>query len=132
MADGRSHEYNVMKIFEEYGYYTVRSAGSGGGTKKAKPDVLVGNMSYTFAVEVKYRQSDCLYIDVSQVENLQKFADGFGAVPLVVVKFYRSPYFVFYLKDIQRVGKNYRIGYNNVRYKRCCTELHDFLELWSV
>ena len=107
---GTYYEYKVEEIFENYGYATIRSLGSGGGTKKSKPDVTVSNSRYSFGIEVKHRNNDVLYIKKSQVDELKDFCFTFGATPLLVVKFNRNPFYVFDVDSIELCEKNFKIS----------------------
>ena len=91
---GAYYEYTVMNIFEENGYATVRTVGSGAGTKKPKPDIVVSNGNNTYAIEVKQRNDEVLYITTTQVQELKKFSSVFAATPLIVFKFVRLPFYV--------------------------------------
>ncbi len=106
---GTYHEYQVMNMFEEGGYASLRTLGSGGGTKKSKPDVLVGNGRDIFGMEVKYRKGDVCYIKDYQVEELKDFCYTFGASPYIVVKFGRNPYYIFDVDSLY-FEKQYRIN----------------------
>lgn len=112
---GTYHEYKLMEIFESFGYATLRTLGSGGGTKKSKPDVVVGNSRNIFGIEVKNRNGNVCYIKDSQVEELKDFCYTFGASPLIVVKFGRNPFYVFDVDSIKKCEKNYRINIGDLR-----------------
>ena len=111
---GTYYEYQVMKIFESFGYATIRTLGSGGGTKKSKPDVIASNSRNIYSMEVKHRTDDVLYISNEQIEELRDFSYTFGALPLIVVKFNRNPFYVFNPDSIDRCEKNYRIKYDDL------------------
>lgn len=121
---GTYYEYKVMETFENFGYATLRTLGSGGGTKKSKPDVVVSNCRNTFGIEVKSRKGDVLYISKSQVKELEDFCYTFGASPLIVVKFEREPFFVFDVDSMKECEKNYRINVDDLRRG---TELIEFI-----
>lgn len=107
---GAYYEYTVMNIFEENGYATVRTVGSGAGTKKPKPDIVASNGNNTYAIEVKQRNDEVLYITTTQVQELKKFSSVFGATPLIVFKFGRRPFYVVTVDSLHRKSsKNYKI-----------------------
>lgn len=107
---GSYYEYQVMNIFEQYGYATIRTVGSGAGTKKPKPDIVASNSYNTYAIEVKQRKNEVLYISVAQVQELKKFSSTFGATPLIVFKFGRRPFYVVTVDSLHRKSsKNYKI-----------------------
>lgn len=121
---GSYYEYQVMNIFEQYGYATIRTVGSGAGTKKPKPDILASNNYNTYAIEVKQRNNDVLYITNTQVQGLKKFSSIFGATPLIVFKFGRRPFYVITVDSLTRQSnKNYKITVANAT-----TELNTFIK----
>lgn len=113
---GTYYEYKVMEIFEKYGYASLRTLGSGGGTKKSKPDIVVGNGRNIFGMEVKKRENDVCYIQKSQVEELKDFCYNFGASPLIVVKFGNMPFYAFDVDSdsIVETEKSYKIHVDDV------------------
>lgn len=120
---GAYYEYTVMNIFEENGYATVRTVGSGAGTKKPKPDIVVSNGNNTYAIEVKQRNDEVLYITTTQVQELKKFSSVFGATPLIVFKFGRRPFYVVTVDSLHRKSsKNYKITVADAT-----TELNTFI-----
>lgn len=115
MSTGKHHEYNVIKLFEKYGYIAMRSPASGGGTKKPRPDIFAGNGKNFYVVEVKSTKKDHIYIKKEQIKELKTFAFSFGAVPLVCAKFSRKPYTVFMLRQLQKTEKYYKINLNEIK-----------------
>lgn len=124
VKNGSQHEYQVRDIFKKYGYACIKGNASGGGSKDNVPDITVSNSRFSFGIEVKYRKSDVVYIKKSQIDGLKKFCYTWGASPIVVVKFYASPYYVFNVDSLRLCEKNYRIKRDDIRKS---VELNKFI-----
>lgn len=99
---GSLEERTVVKLFEALGYGAIRVPASGARTNSDKPDVVAGNGVNYYAVEVKSSKKDYIYIRSEQVDELLRFSERFGAVPLIVAKFTRLDYIVFRINDMKR------------------------------
>lgn len=117
---GSRREHELMEICEENGYVVVRSAGSGTGGKKAngeereQPDIIAGDGENVFAFESKAEGSDTLYIPKVEVEDLEYFAECFGAEPRIAVRFDREDFYVFEKDEMHETNKNYRVKKENI------------------
>lgn len=112
---GIREERTVIQIFEENGYKATRIPASGGRTQRALPDVIAGNRRRYYAVEVKSSKNDYIYIREEQIQELIEFAHGFGATPIVVVKFTWKPYKVFDIIELETTDSgNYVIRRDNI------------------
>lgn len=117
-SKGSYYERSVMNIFDTNGYASIRTLGSGGGTKKPKPDIVTSNGTNTYAIEVKQRNTDTLYISWNQIQELKKFSSTFGATPLIVYKFGKRPFRVIEANSIQKNNlKNYKITITDATMK---------------
>lgn len=122
-SNGTYYERSVMNIFDTNGYASIRTLGSGGGTKKPKPDIITSNGTNTYAIEVKQRNSNVLYISWSQINELKQFSSTFGATPIIVYKFGRRPFYVVEVDSIQKNrSKNYKISVTDMK-----TELRKYI-----
>ena len=84
---GSAAERELVAMFWGTGTWSsLRIAGSG-RMNFPSPDVLAGNGSQIFAIEVKRTKHARQYIDAEQIQQLKEFAAKFGATPLVAVKF---------------------------------------------
>lgn len=101
---GIESERRLLRELYRSGFVGVRTAGSGGGTKEPKPDVLAGKDGKQFAIELKTSNTEDIYIKDSQIEGLIEFAREFGAVPMVCVKFKRLPYVFMRIDDMGHTG----------------------------
>lgn len=76
-------------MFWEAGHFCLRVAGSGSMPFPC-PDLLAGKGGRSFAIECKSCKSDRRYITEEQVNELKEFAKGFGAEPLIGMRFNRE------------------------------------------
>jgi Holliday junction resolvase len=76
-------------MFWEYGWGAMRAAGSG-STRFPSPDVLASNRSRRLAIECKFINGEKKYFDKEEIEQLETFADKFGAEAWIGVKFSRK------------------------------------------
>lgn len=118
---GSRREHELMEICEENGYVVVRSAGSGVGGKKAngeereQPDIIAGNGESVFVFESKAVGDGVLYIDKGEVDDLEVFADSFGAKPRVAVRFDREDFYGFIKDEMHETKKSYRVKKENIQ-----------------
>lgn len=106
---GVARERELANLFDEHGFAAIRAPGSGGGTKRALPDLLVGNGKRHFAIECKYRTGDSIYIDGVELEALLYFSQVFGARPRVAVRFAYQDWRFYHPGELYRTeGGNYR------------------------
>lgn len=113
---GMNIERQVVKTLRKNGFEAVRVAGSGGGTKAPRPDIIAGNRFKKYAIEVKSSIGDRIYIQNKQIRDLRIFAKGFGAVPVVAIKF---KYLKSVFLDIQDLSITENGNYTIDREKAC-------------
>ena len=99
---GSMEERTVVKLFEGLNYGAIRVPASGARTSSDKPDVVAGNGTNYYAVEVKSSKNDYIYIRQEQVEELLRFSERFGATPLIVAKFTRLDYITFTINELNQ------------------------------
>jgi len=87
------------------GFFAVRVAGSGAGSKKPRPDILAGKNGKHYAIELKTSSNNEIYIKHAQICGLVEFSKGFGAIPMVCVKFARLPYVFMRINELYRSGE---------------------------
>lgn len=88
----RERELNNM-FDDQPGWVALRAPGSGGGTGRDRPDILVGGGPLgVFAFEVKARASNVqkpegpIYVTQYEADALHRFAASFKAQPFIAVK----------------------------------------------
>lgn len=85
-AKGSNAERELIHLFWNNGYASMRAAGSG-STSFPSPDIIVGNQLRKFAIECKATASNKQYLERNQIADLRKFCDIFGAEPWIAVRF---------------------------------------------
>ena len=110
MSNLGRYEREFVNTLDSIGYGIMRCPGSGGGTDRELPDVLVGRpravpresvgplgvrdvsgrLSELWAVEHKSGQDTTLYVTAREVEDLREFADAWGARVLLGARFKRQ------------------------------------------
>ena len=105
-AKGSNAERELVHMFWDKGYATIRAAGSG-STKYPCPDLLVGNNLRKFAIEVKISGDNYQHLSKKQVEDLQLFSTTFGAEPWIAVKF--KEWHFLTLEDLNPTENNFSI-----------------------
>lgn len=101
MKNGFNKERDLVDFLLNHGYEAVRVAGSGAGTKRGLPDIIAGNSKAIYAIELKSSSKDNIHIRQEQLKGLIDFSKGFGAIPVVAVKFYRVPYAFLSMNDLR-------------------------------
>lgn len=109
-AKGDRRERELVNLLDDAGFAVIRSPASGSGTVRAQPDLLAGDGTRFFAIEVKSSSGDPIYIDGEELEALLYFSRNFGARPRVGVRFDREAWSFFHPADLYRTsGGNYRV-----------------------
>lgn len=120
-SKGDANERELVNHLDDDGWVVMRAPASGSATERELPDVLAGRDGVFIAVECKRSGDDVVYIDEEEVEALEYFADNFGAVAQLSIRFdeeYGDPSYAenwpgqYFLRpsDCHRTsGGNYRI-----------------------
>ena len=113
---GSDVERELLKIFESMGGCGIRTAGS--GSYGGKPDLLISFEGRIYAIEVKYTTTGKVSLRKDQVDSLIKFAEAFGAIPVLAIKIKRKGWWFinprklpkYYLKeeDIKELGYRFK------------------------
>ena len=107
---GTREERELVKMLWNAECAAMRAPASGGATKKPLPDVIAGNGKVYLAIEVKSTSLERIYINAEKINGLKEFADTFGAIPYVGVKFLRKKWRFICLEDLyQTKNMNYRV-----------------------
>jgi Holliday junction resolvase len=112
-------------LLDEVGFAVMRAPASGSATDRELPDVLAGNGENIYAVEAKSSSGNPIYIDASEVEALEYFADSFGADARIGIRFDEQEWAFFDPDDLYRTDSgNYR-----VKLEKAIADGEDILEL---
>ena len=107
---GSNAERELVEMFWENNFGALRVAGSG-VSRIPCPDVLAGNGKTFFAVECKSTGSNYVHLTYSEIVKLVTFAQKFGAVPIIAIRFDGKDW-VFFTVDKLKVtkGKNFKVS----------------------
>lgn len=87
MRRGIAEERDLVRHLDSLGFATLRAPSSGSSTKTDRPDIVAGRGGLHFALEVKTTRKPILYAKRDSIEQLLRFAQRFGATPLLALKF---------------------------------------------
>ncbi len=102
---GSNAERELVRFFWERGWATLRAAGSG-SQQYPCPDVLAGKNGRRLAIECKMTSSQKKYLSLQELNELQYFANTFGAEAWIGVRFHRENWFFLQLEDIPLTAKH--------------------------
>ena len=85
-SKGSKAERELIHMFWSKGFAAMRAAGSG-STQHPSPDVIAGNGRIFFAIECKASADPVKYIEKDKVNQLDLFANSFGARAIVALRF---------------------------------------------
>lgn len=115
MKKGIDKERDLVNYLDFKGFTAVRIAGSGAGTKKARPDIIASNKVNVYAIELKSSSNNVINIKQRQVKELIRFSKDFGAIPKIAIKFNYEPYYFLSVNDLTptKYG-NYKIKKSDI------------------
>jgi Holliday junction resolvase len=105
-SKGSKAERELIHMFWEKGFAAMRAAGSG-STQHPSPDVIAGNGKLFFAIECKASAEPVKYIEKDKVNQLDLFANSFGARPIVALRFDNEKWFFLKLTDLKVTKSSY-------------------------
>ena len=85
-SKGTNAERELIHKFWAEGYASIRSAGSG-SMKYPSPDILTAKEGKILAIECKITKSKSKYFETNEIDDLNRFAEIFGAIPYIAIKF---------------------------------------------
>lgn len=101
---GSRAERELVDIFHaKSSWCAVRVAGSG-VSRFPCPDLIASNGSKVFAIECKSTKKKSKYIENKQWTELQKFAEIFGAVPLIALRMDKAGWYFFEIEDLEKTN----------------------------
>ena len=108
-AKGTRGERELVKFFNEAGWVCIRAAGSGSSRYPA-PDLLAGNAIRRLAIECKMIGSEKKYFVQEEIDQLQTFAQKFGAESWIGIRFPAEEWYFLMLEDLEKTGTNWAIS----------------------
>lgn len=106
---GSRYERELVNKLWSAGFTVMRSPTSGGGRKQPQPDVLASDGTNTYALECKSSSDWRIYVAEGEVEQLLKFCEGFGAEPLIAVRFNYVPWKLLSPEKAERTEKSFKV-----------------------
>lgn len=86
MGKGSNWERKLANRLDDAGWAVMRSGGSGGGTDNDRPDVIAGTDEYRWVIEAKFCSDRNIYLEPSEIEQIETLAEGWGMEPVVMVR----------------------------------------------
>lgn len=124
-SKGINAERELIHFFYDNDWSAIRVAGSG-SSQYPSPDLLVGNDKDVLAFEVKISRKKKKYINKKEIEELVEFATGFGAKPLIAMKFNYNPWYIMETEELKKTGACYLISLEKL--KENGTKMTDFVK----
>ncbi|MCF7872488.1 Holliday junction resolvase [Candidatus Woesearchaeota archaeon] len=106
---GSNAERDLIHKFWAASWAAFRSAGSG-SSKYPCPDIVASNNVRKIVLEVKLTTESKKYFMGKEIEELQEFANVFGAEPYVAIKFFRQEWVFLTLEDLESSGKHFVVS----------------------
>ncbi|MFH1424253.1 MAG: Holliday junction resolvase Hjc [archaeon] len=107
---GTNAERELIEMFWNNGYAALRGPGSG-VSRRPCPDVVAGNGEKYFAIESKSSTQDYVHLTYDEIVKLVTFAQTFGAIPYVAVRFEGRDWVFLDIGKIQYTkGKNFKVS----------------------
>ena len=103
---GINAERELIHTFWRAGWAAARIAGSG-SIKYPAPDVIAGNNIRRLVIEIKLVSGNKKYLTAKEVEELQEFANLFGAEPWIGIKFSRLDWYFLTIEDLEKKESTY-------------------------
>ncbi len=114
-AKGTYAERELIHLFWERGWYSVRVAGSG-SSRYPSPDIIAGNGLRRVAIECKSSADEKRYITKEQINDLVAFARMIGAEPWVGFRHNADWYFLA-VDELKDSGKNLLVSFELAKNK---------------
>lgn len=127
MSRGSDIERELVRFCWDNNCPAVRIPGSGGGNLRDLPDVIAKNDPKDFVMELKYTSSDYAYFESDEIRALNKFAEAWNGVPLLVVRFSHDVDF-YCISTNSKQAKEESTDSGNISLKRKNKERYNSLK----
>lgn len=113
-AKGTIAERDLVHKFWKEDIPAIRVAGSG-SMRHPSPDIVAGTPIRKLAIECKNIEGNKLYVPKSEIEELRKYGQMFGAETFLAVKF--DKWYFLILDDLRETEASFSINTEEVRIK---------------
>ena len=104
---GSRYERELLHMFwKEEGWSGLRCPGSG-STPLPSPDLLVTDKNNYLAIECKAIKGKNKYFSPEEINQLNEFAQAFGAQPIIAMRFNQKGWFFFTPEDLRKTKNNF-------------------------
>ena len=112
-SKGSNAERELIHLFWKNKWAAMRAA----STKHPCPDIIAGNNLRRYAIECKVTKDIRQYFTKNEIKELKEFANLFGAIPLIAIKFNNVNWFFFGLEDLRETEQNYVVSLKEANTK---------------
>jgi Holliday junction resolvase len=116
-AKGSRIERELIKLFTQRGWRSVRVAGSGVG-EESPCDLIASKVGRkAFVLEVKSSKKTTIYISKEQIHDFIMFSSTIGLTPVIALRFNREGWLFINPKHLHDTGKYFGISLKNALKK---------------
>ncbi len=114
-AKGANVERELVKLFTESGWRSLRVAGS--GVNDDSPcDLIAGKVGKKgYAIEVKSSRKTSIYITKGQINDFMTFALSLGLQPALAIKFNYQGWLFIEPRHLKDTGNNWVVSLENAK-----------------
>ena len=128
---GSSAERELFHKFWGEGWTCLRTAGSG-SVQYAAPDLTAGKAGKLFVIECKAGASIYKYLDTYEVEELQQFAEAFGAEAWIAVRYNHIGWYFLRPEQLRDTGGRFAVTLqeaekNGIRFEHLIGKITEIL-----
>jgi len=111
---GTAAERELLHMLCDAGFSCVRVAGSG-SIAEPSCDLLAGNGLLKMAIECKTCMAKKKYLDKNQINEFKKFAEKFGLISFLAVRFARNGWWFISPEKLESTGKGLAISLEEIQ-----------------
>jgi holliday junction resolvase Hjr len=115
-SKGSKAERELIHMFWKKGFAALRAAGSG-SMQHPSPDIVAGNGKLFFAIECKASHKHVKYLEKDEINQLDLFANLFGARPFVAIRFDNDHWYFMRLTDLKATNKCFVVNFELAKKK---------------
>lgn len=113
---GSDAERELLHLLSSKGFAVARVAGSG-MIEETNCDLFAGNGKKSYAIEVKLSTNHKKYLSKEQISGLIDFAEKFGLMPMIAIKFLRKGWWFIEPNLLDKTKKALTISFEDIEKK---------------